>query len=141
MSKCCDFYPDKPWYPNTRRYQKDLDGCLMQQGIRFTEVWQMNDFCTGSLIWYHTQTHLYYIKMIKWIIPWCQTFFKKLFTCSKSYSLFQKLFTCEKTYLLIRCYKTRFFLWNRIYTDRNGVNKTHTHTHTKQKEKDNTGKC
>ena len=42
-------------------------------------------------------------------------------------------------YLLIRCYKTRFFLWNTDNTDRNGANKqnTHTHTHTNTP---NTGK-
>ena len=32
--------------------------------------------------------------------------------------------------LLIRCYKTNFFLWNTNNTDRNGVNKQNTHTHT-----------
>ena len=42
-------------------------------------------------------------------------------------------------YLLIRCYKTRFVLWNTNNTDRNGVNKQNTHTHTKHSEKDNTG--
>ena len=43
-------------------------------------------------------------------------------------------------YLLIRHYKTKFFLWNTNNTDGNGVNKqnthtqthTHTHTHTHQ---------
>ena len=42
----------------------------------------------------------------------------------------------QKSYLLIRCYKSRFFLWNTNNNDRNGVNKqnthTHTHTHTHQ---------
>ena len=42
-------------------YQKDLDVCLMQQGIRFTEVWHIMLFFTGTLIWYYThkntQTH------------------------------------------------------------------------------------
>ena len=40
-------------------------------------------------------------------------------------------------YLLIRCYKTRFFLWNKNNADKDGVHKdthtyihTHTHTHT-----------
>ena len=42
---------------------------------------------------------------------------------SKYYSLVNAM------YLLIRCYKTRFILWN-TNTDRNGVNKQHTHTHT-----------
>ena len=53
-------------------------------------------------------------------------------------------YSLAKSYLLIRCYKTKFFLWNTNNTDRNGVNKqnthTHTHTHTKHSEKDNTGK-
>ena len=32
--------------------------------------------------------------------------------------------------MLIRCYKTRFFLWNTTNTDKNDVNKQDTHTHT-----------
>ena len=52
----------------------------------------------------------------------------------KNYSLVKVI------YLLIRCYKTRFFLWNTNNTDRNGVNKQNTHIHTQHSEKDNTGK-
>ena len=39
----------KPWY---------LDVCFMQQGVKFTEVWNMW-VLIGTLIWYHThkQTH------------------------------------------------------------------------------------
>ena len=51
----------------------------------------------------------------------------------KNYSLVKVI------YLLIKCYKTRFFLSNTNNTNRNGVNKqnthTHTHTHTKYSEK------
>ena len=36
-------------------------------------------------------------------------------------------------YLLIRCYKTRFVLWNTNNTDTNGVNKQNTHTRTRTK--------
>ena len=68
--------------------------------------------------------------------------------CNKVFSNY----SLAKSYLLIRCYKTKFFLWNTNNTDRNGVNKqnthtqthtnthkhTHTHTHTKHSEKDNT---
>ena len=43
---------------------------------------------------------------------------------SKNYSL------VKVVYMLIRCYKTRFFLRNRNNTDKNGVNKTQTHTPT-----------
>ena len=39
-----------PWY------QKDLDVCFMQQGVRFTEVWHIMWFFTGTLIWYHKHT-------------------------------------------------------------------------------------
>ena len=39
-----------PWY------QRDLDVCFMQQGVRFTEVWYIMWFFTGTLIWYHKQT-------------------------------------------------------------------------------------
>ena len=52
---------------------------------------------------------------------------------------FSKLFTCESIYLLIRCYKTGFFIWNTNNTDGNGVNKQNI-THREQSEKDNTGK-
>ena len=37
---------------------------------------------------------------------------------------------------MIRCYKTKFFLWNTNNTDRNGVNKqTHRHTHQTLRER------
>ena len=35
---------------------------------------------------------------------------------------------------MIRCYKTRFFLWNTNNTDRNGVNKQNTHTSNTQRK-------
>ena len=38
------------------QYQKDLDVCFMQQGVKFTEVWHMW-FFAGTLIWYHTHTN------------------------------------------------------------------------------------
>ena len=53
--------------------------------------------------------------------------------------LFKNYSLVKVIYLLIRCYKTRFFLWNTNNTDRNGVNKENTYT--KHSEKDNTGKC
>ena len=40
-----------PWH------QKDLDVYFMQQGIRFTEVWHIMWFFTGTLIWYHKHTN------------------------------------------------------------------------------------
>ena len=40
-----------PWY------QKDLDVCFMQQGVRFTEVWHIMWFFTGTPIWYHKRTN------------------------------------------------------------------------------------
>ena len=43
---------------------------------------------------------------------------------SKNYLLLKVI------YLLIRCYKTRFFLWNKNNADKDGVHKPHTHTHT-----------
>ena len=55
------------------------------------------------------------------------------------YFLFKNYSLVKVIYLLIRCYKTRFFLWNTNNTDRNGVNKENTYT--KHSEKDNTGKC
>ena len=38
-------------------------------------------------------------------------------------------------YLIIRCYKTGFFLWNADKTDINGVNKQNTHTKQTLKER------
>ena len=62
--------------------------------------------------------------MIKWIIQWYQNFtFHNIFSVQKSIHL-------KIIQLLIRCYKTRFFLWNTNNTDRNGVSKQHTHAHT-----------
>ena len=59
----------------------------------------------------------------------------------KNYSLVK---VCKIIHLLIRCYKTRFFLWNTNNTDRNSVNKQNKHTYTniqvKHSEKDNTRK-
>ena len=37
--------------------QKDLDVCLMQQGLKFPEVWHIMVFFTCSLIWYHARTY------------------------------------------------------------------------------------
>ena len=35
----------------------DLDACFMQQGVKFTKVWDVMLFFTGTLVWHHTQTH------------------------------------------------------------------------------------
>ena len=56
------------------------------------------------------------------------------------YFLFKNYSLVKVIYLLIRCYKTRFFLGNTNNTDRNGVNKQHTYTYTKHSETYNTGK-
>ena len=42
------------------QYQKNLDVCFMQQGIRFTEAWHIVWFFAGTLIWYsiHKHTHI-----------------------------------------------------------------------------------
>ena len=37
-------------------YQKDLDVCFMQQGIKFTELWHVV-FFTGALIWCHSDKY------------------------------------------------------------------------------------
>ena len=50
----------------------------------------------------------------------------------KNYSLIKVI------YLLIRCYKTMFFLRSTNNADRNGINKQNTHT--KHSEKDKNGK-
>ena len=64
--------------------------------------------------------------MIKWIILWYQKVtFNNVFS-------FQEVLIIH---LLIRCYKTRFFLWNTNNNDRNGVSKENKHTHTKHSKK------
>ena len=47
---------------------------------------------------------------------------------------FSKIIHLLKPYLLIRCYKTRFFLCNTNNTDRNGVNKQNSHTSSIQRK-------
>ena len=42
--------------PSNFSNQKDLDVCSMQQGVKFTEVWLIMRFFTGTLIWYCTHT-------------------------------------------------------------------------------------
>ena len=44
--------------------------------------------------------------------------------------LFKNFSLVKVIYLLIRCCKTRFFLWNTNNNDRNGVNKQNTYTFT-----------
>ena len=44
--------------------------------------------------------------------------------------LFKNFSLVKVIYLLIRCCKTRFFLWNTNNNDRNGVNKQNTYTYT-----------
>ena len=39
------------------KYQKDLDVCFMQQGIKCIEVWHLMWFFAGTLIWYHKNTY------------------------------------------------------------------------------------
>ena len=119
-------------------YQKDFYVWFMQQGIKFTEVWHRIRFFVGTLIWYHTHKHtnahktmhstlrasrlhthiyihlhpllcaqsrfitLYHTEWITDIKNWLSTM-RFLF---KNHSLVKII------YLLIRCYKTSFFLWN-----------------------------
>ena len=102
---------------------------------KFAEVWHIMCFyCT--LIWYHTQTDKYK--------QHTQGYSRKTHPYIYKKWLFKKYSLVKVIYLLIRCYRTRFFLWNTNNTNRNRVNKqnthTYTHTHTKQSEKDNTGK-
>ena len=54
--------------------------------------------------------------------------------------LFKNYTIVKAIYLLIRCYKTKSFLWNKNNTDRNGVNKQNTYRHTKHSEKNDTEK-
>ena len=44
---------------------------------------------------------------------------------------FSKSIHLQIIHLLIRCYKTRFFLWKINNADRNDVSKQKTHTHNK----------
>ena len=100
-----------------RQYQKDLDVCFMQQGLRFTEVWHMW-LIASTLIWYHKQTHRYtdwrtqintylhhllcayssYLYYTEWIIHWYHKFtFHNVFSF-KNFSLLKVI------NLLINCY-------------------------------------
>ena len=54
--------------------------------------------------------------------------------------LFKNYTIVKAIYLLIRCYKTKSFLWNKNNTDNNGVNKQNTYRHTKHSEKNDTEK-
>ena len=64
--------------------------------------------------------------MIKRIILWYQKFtFHNVFS-------FQEVLIIH---LLIRCYKTRFFLWNTNNNDRNGLSKENKYTHQTLKKK------
>ena len=134
-------------------YQKDLDVCIMQQGVKFTEVWHVMWLFTSTLIWYHkhintrTQRHTAHfgasrmIHLYKSILTprACAHssylyYFEYVVHCiSKIYSpeclfFFLNYLLAKVIYLLIRCYKTRFILRNKSNTDRNGVNKQNTHT-------------
>ena len=73
-------------------------------------------------------SHSSYLYYTEWITHWYQKFtFHNVFS-------FQKLCACKVIYLLIRCYESRFFLWNTNNTDRNGVNKQKTHTPNTQRK-------
>ena len=114
-------------------------------GVKSTEVWHMMWLFAGTLIWYHTHTHTHthtaHSGVSRMIDPY-KYIFKPTVTCSQQLSLLQWMKNSMTSniffpyclffskIMLIRCYKTRFFLWNTNNTDRNGVNKTHTHTHT-----------
>ena len=121
-------------------------------------MWHNAIFCWHSYI-SHTQTHTY----TQWYTtnsgasrltqPYKYTFTAPVM-CSQQPSLlrcmnksqiskiyfpqclfFSKIIHLQKSYLLIRCYNTRFFLWNITNTDRNSVkNKTHTHTPNTQRK-------
>ena len=127
--------------------------CFMQQGIRFTEVWLVMWFFTGTLIWYctHTHTHTHtntcraHSGASRLTHP-CKYKFTPPVMCSSylyyikwNHSLISKIYfpvsflfknysLVKVIYLLIRCYKTGFLLWNTDNTDRNGVNKQNTCT-------------
>ena len=87
-------------------------------------------------IYLHRQScaHSSYLFYIEWTIHWYLNFAFHFAQCLS----FSKIIHLLKPYQLIRCYKTRFFLWNTNNTDRNAVNKQNTHT--KHSEKDNPGK-
>ena len=71
-------------------------------------------------------SYFYYIK-------WNHSLISKIYFpvsfLFKNYSLVKVI------YLLIRCYKTGFFLWNTDNTDRNGVNKQNTCTNQTLRER------
>ena len=99
---------------------------FMQQGVKVA----------GTLIWYHThtQTHKHTAHSgAKRLTHPSKYIYTPTVMCSQQLPLLHWLFKnysfVKVIYLLIRCYKTRFFLWNTTNTGRNGVNKQNTHAH------------
>ena len=143
----------KPWYLGTWRTLM----CFMQKGVKFTEVWHVMWFFAGTMTQCHTHTNTQHTQHTQGPVDWhthiniylhhllcahssCLYFVKWLnewFTDIKNLTstmsfLFKNYSLVKVIYLLIRCYETRFFLWNIYNTDRNGVNKQNIHTHIHQ---------
>ena len=111
-------------------------------------------FCWYSDLILHTQRHPAHSGASRLTHPY-KYIFRTTATCSQQLSLlhwmnnslipkniFHNIFFCSKTihlqksYLLIRYYKTRFFLWNTNNTDENGVNnKQNTQPHKTVRER------
>ena len=85
-----------------------------------------------QLMNWHTpiHTHSSYLYNIEWRIHW----YHKSLLSTISF-LFKNYSFVEVMYLMIRCSKTKFFLWNANNPDRNGaINKTHTYTLSAQRK-------
>ena len=139
-----------PWY------QKDLVACFTQ-GVKFTDVWHIKRYFSGTLILYHThkytqkhteqsgpnrltQPHKHILKppamrsqqisVLHWIN---NSHIKNLLS---TMSIFKNYSHVEVVYMLIRFNKPKFILWNTNITDKNGANKQNTHTYTKHSKND-----
>ena len=113
---------------------------LYAKGIKFTEIWNMFFYWYSDLI-SHTQTHTAHSEASRLTCPY-NIYLHHLLYAHSSYLyyikwllstmsfLFKNYSIVKVIYLLIRCYKTRFFQWNKDNTDRNGVIQQNTHIHT-----------
>ena len=115
---CCVFYATKlqvrwglthlvfRWYFGLISHNTDATQGLIDWQTHISIYWYV-------LLWSHSG-YLYYIE---WIIQWYKKFSFGTVFYFRNYSL------VEVTYPLIRCNKTRFFVWNTDNTDRNGKRK------------------
>ena len=115
----------------------------MQQDVKFSEAWHIMWFFAGADLISNTQTHIAHSGASRLTHPH-KYIFKPTVMGSQQLvllhwmnnSLISKIcFPQCLFFSKIRCYKTRFLLWNINNTDRNGENKQNTIHNTGYKNK------